>query len=116
MQSANALKYISVYARVELCRQKAKDAIGAELAWLTGKQGEPEWPQFPPSPARSRRRLVLGPENRKQKPVEEPPDPEMYADHQAAALRPESKRPEWTALTSGMGHFSVQMVILDQVR
>jgi hypothetical protein len=26
------------------------------------------------------------------------------------------KRPEWTALTSGMGHFSVQMVTLDQVR
>ena len=26
------------------------------------------------------------------------------------------KRPEWTALTSGMRHFSVQMVTLDQVR
>ena len=26
------------------------------------------------------------------------------------------KRPEWTALTSGTGHFSVQMVTLDQVR
>ncbi len=26
------------------------------------------------------------------------------------------KRPEWTALTSGMGHCSVQMVTLDQVR
>jgi hypothetical protein len=26
------------------------------------------------------------------------------------------KRPEWTALTIGMGHFSVQMVTLDQVR
>src|ERR1700730_15581184 len=73
-------------ARVELCRQKVKDAIDAELAWLTGKQGEPEWPQFPPNPARPRRRVVLGPENRKQKPVEEPPEPEMYADHQAAAL------------------------------
>ena len=35
-------------ARVELSRQKVKDAIDAELAWLTGKQGEPEWPQFPP--------------------------------------------------------------------
>ena len=28
----------------------------------------------------------------------------------------QGKRPEWTALTSGMGHFSVQMVTLDQVR
>jgi hypothetical protein len=26
------------------------------------------------------------------------------------------ERSEWTALTSGMGHFSVQMVTLDQVR
>jgi hypothetical protein len=26
------------------------------------------------------------------------------------------KRPEWTALTSGVGHFSVQMVTLYQVR
>jgi hypothetical protein len=26
------------------------------------------------------------------------------------------KRPEWTALTSGMGHFSVQMGTLDQLR
>jgi len=26
------------------------------------------------------------------------------------------KRPEWTALTSGMGHFNFQMVTLDQVR
>lgn len=73
-------------ARVEFCRQKARNAIDAELAWLTGKQGEPEWPQFPPNPARPRRRAALGPGNRKQKPVEEPPEPEMYADHQAAAL------------------------------
>jgi len=28
----------------------------------------------------------------------------------------ECKRPEWTALTIGMGHFSVQRVTLDQVR
>jgi hypothetical protein len=26
------------------------------------------------------------------------------------------KRPEWIAVTSGMGHFSVQTVTLDQVR
>ena len=73
-------------ARVGLCRQKVRDAIDAELAWFTNKQGEPEWPQFPPNRARPRRRVVLGPKNRKQKPVEEAPEPEMYADHQAAAL------------------------------
>jgi hypothetical protein len=73
-------------ARLELCRQKMRDAIDAELAWLAGKQGEPEWPQFPPNRARPRRRVILAPGNRKQRPVEEPPEPEMYADHQAAAL------------------------------
>jgi hypothetical protein len=73
-------------ARVELCRQKVRDAIDAELAWLIGKQGEPEWPQFPPNPARARRRVILAPGNRKPKPVEEPPEPELYGDHQAAAL------------------------------
>jgi hypothetical protein len=73
-------------ARVELFRKKVRDAIEAELAWLAGKQGEPEWPQFPPNPARSRRRVILARGNRKPRPVEEAPEPEMYADHQAAAL------------------------------
>jgi hypothetical protein len=42
----NARKPEAEYnARVELCRQKVRDAIDAELAWLAGKQGEPEWPQ-----------------------------------------------------------------------
>jgi hypothetical protein len=73
-------------ARVELCRHKVRNAIDAELAWLTGKQGEPEWPQFPPNRARPRRRVALGTGSRKQKLVEKPSEPEMYADHQAAAL------------------------------
>jgi GNAT superfamily N-acetyltransferase len=73
-------------ARVELFRQKMRDAIDAELAWLAGKQSEPEWPQFPPNPARPRRRVISGPGSRKQRPVEETPEPEMYADHHAAAL------------------------------
>jgi GNAT superfamily N-acetyltransferase len=74
------------HAHAELCRQKMRDAIDAELAWLAGKQGEPEWPEFPPNRARPRRRLILAPGNRKQRPLEEPPEPEVYADHQAAAL------------------------------
>jgi hypothetical protein len=73
-------------ARVELCRRTVRGAIDAELAWLAGKQGEPEWPQFPPNPARPRRRRILEAGNRKEKHVEEPPEPELYADHQAAAL------------------------------
>jgi ribosomal protein S18 acetylase RimI-like enzyme len=73
-------------ARLELCRHMVRDAIDAELAWLAGKQGEPGWPEFPPNVARPRRRVILAPGNRKQRPVEEPREPEMYADHQAAAL------------------------------
>ncbi len=73
-------------ARVELCRGKVRDAIDAEMAWLAGKLAEPEWPQFYPNPARPRRRVILGLGKGKQKPVEAPPEPEMYADHQAAAL------------------------------
>jgi len=73
-------------ARAELYRQKVRHAIDAELAWLTGKQDEPEWPQFPSSPARPRRRFVLG--RRKNKPVEEIPipEPDAYTDYQAAAM------------------------------
>ena len=32
------------------------------------------------------------------------------------AMAKKSKRPEWTTLTSGMEHFSIQMGKLDQVR
>lgn len=71
-------------ARVELCRDKVRHAIATELAWLTGKQVEPEWPQFPPNPARPQRRAMLRPGTPKQT-VEEP-EPETYADHQGAAL------------------------------
>jgi hypothetical protein len=73
-------------ARAELYRQKVGNAIDAELAWLTGRQDEPEWPQFPSSPARPRQRFVLG--WRKNKPVEEIPipEPDVYTDYQAAAM------------------------------
>ena len=73
-------------ARAELYRQKVGNAIDAELAWLTGIQDEPEWPQFPSSPARPRQRFVLG--RRKNKPVEEipVPEPDVYTDYQAAAM------------------------------
>jgi hypothetical protein len=73
-------------ARVELSKQKVKDAIDAEMAWLTGKQAEPEWPPFPPSPARPRHRFVRVPGERKKVPAEEPPEPDVRTDHQGAAL------------------------------
>jgi hypothetical protein len=72
-------------ARTERYRQKVRTAIDAELAWLTGKQDEPEWPKFPPYPVRPSRRF-LGPRPREKKPVEESPEPEVYTDHQAASL------------------------------
>ena len=72
-------------ARVELCRQTLTDAVDAELAWLTNRRDEPEWPSFPANPARPRRRAILRPRSPKQKSVEEP-EPETYADHQGAAL------------------------------
>jgi hypothetical protein len=71
-------------ARADLCRQKVREAINEELAWLANKRGEPEWTQFPPNPARPRRRAVLG-RNRKKESVEGP-EPETYADHHGAAL------------------------------
>lgn len=64
-------------ARSELHRRQVGVAIDAELAWLTGTRDEPEWPQFEPHPARPRRRFTLRAEN---------PTPELYTDHQAAAL------------------------------
>jgi hypothetical protein len=73
-------------ANVERCRQRVREAIEAELAWLTGKQSEPGWSKFPPDPARPRQRMLSGPMTRKQKKIEERPEPDLYADHQAAAL------------------------------
>lgn len=80
-------------ARVELSRQKVNGAIDAELAWLTGKESEPEWPHFSPSPARPR--FVR---RRQEKMLsEERPESDVYTDHQGAAL--------W--LTAGASLFDV---------
>jgi hypothetical protein len=73
-------------ARVELSRQKVKDAIDAEMGWLTGKQVEPEWQHFPPKPARPRHRFVRVPGERKKVPAEEPAEADVRSDHQGAAL------------------------------
>ena len=65
-------------------RQEVKGAIEAELTWLNGKGGEPEWPAFEPQPASPRHRLTLGKGRREGR--EESTRPERYTDHQAAAL------------------------------
>src|ERR1017187_8937540 len=71
-------------ARLEVHRQEVKGAIEAELTWLNGKRGEPEWPAFEPQPASPRHRLTLGKGRREGR--EESTTPERYTDHQAAAL------------------------------
>jgi hypothetical protein len=73
-------------AGVAILRQKVTDAIDAELLWLTGKHGEPEWPQFPPSPAHPRQRFVRVPGTRKKVFAEDPSEPDVRIDHQGAAL------------------------------
>ena len=71
-------------ARLEIFRQTVREAIQDELEWLEGKRDEPEWPELPSKPARSRQRFL--PRNPKRRPVKEPPELDIYADDQAAAL------------------------------
>lgn len=72
-------------ARLEVHRQEVGAAVDAELAWLTGNQAEPEWPQFAPNPARPRHRF-LSVQGRRKQSVERSPEPDVYTDHQAAAI------------------------------
>ncbi|MGH9680005.1 MAG: ATP-binding protein, partial [Candidatus Acidiferrales bacterium] len=65
-------------------RKSVAIAIDAEMAWLTDKTTEPEWPKFPPEPVRSRRRIHLG--GGRPEPVERISPPDVYTDHQSAAL------------------------------
>src|SRR5581483_7377130 len=72
-------------ARAKVYRRKTEAAIDAEMSWLAGKRDEPSWPEFPPKPARPRQRFVSA--KRRQKiPLEEPPEPDVYIDYQAAAM------------------------------
>lgn len=67
-------------ARQSLAKQ-TDDAISAELAWLTGNAGEPEWPRLPPWRTRPRRRIRLPGGRTDEKPRRQqslPPD--AYAD------------------------------------
>jgi GNAT superfamily N-acetyltransferase len=71
-------------ARLDIFRQRVRDAIQGELEWLEGKRNEPAWPELPLKAARSRQHLR--PRKQSQKPVGEPPELDVYADDQAAAL------------------------------
>lgn len=106
--------------RAERRLQRVRAAVNAELAWLANERAEPDWPAFLPQPARPRRHLSL-PSRRSQDTLTvEPPQPEEYTDHQAAAvwlsnakvLFDAVKRPwlrdvarayaEWTAAANGV--------------
>jgi hypothetical protein len=71
-------------ARLEAPQHEITAAIEAELAWLDGKQDEPAWPAFEPSPAHSRHHYSLSKRRREGDDPEK--RPEQYTDHQAAAL------------------------------
>jgi len=73
-------------ACVERRRQEVAKAIDTELAWLIGKQEEPGWPQFTPDPARPRQRFTRAPGNTRRNIHEDHVEPDVYTDHQAAAL------------------------------
>ncbi len=73
-------------AQVESLKNDVGRTVAAELSWLTGKQEEPEWPEFHPSPARAKHRFMSRGQRAKQKPVGEATEPNVYTDHQAAAL------------------------------
>jgi len=71
-------------ARRADCRAGITRAIETELAWLTGDGQEPQWPEFPLEPARSRYRSRTGREWLE--PAEETEAPQVHTDHHSAAL------------------------------
>lgn len=77
-----------IEARAERRSQRLNTAIDSELAWLTGKGPEPNWPAFPSEPLRPRPRLRLpgGPQRAREAPAPQQVSPDERVDHQAAAL------------------------------
>ena len=71
-------------ARCETHRREVEAVVAAELAWLSGMPEEPEWPQFELRPAHPRHCSSVV--NRRAQRQGENVNPELYTDHQAAAL------------------------------
>ena len=63
-------------------REEIKKAVEAELAWLNGEVNEPKWPAFESEHPHTRHHFGRG----KWQEEREKPQPELYTDHQAAAL------------------------------
>jgi hypothetical protein len=106
-------------AQLDARQREVAGAIEAELSWLSGKWGEPAWPAFEQLQVHSRHRYSLGGQRRDRQERDE--RPELYTDHQAAALWLRKaakifdvvKRPwlrelakthsNWTAVANGSG-------------
>lgn len=68
-------------------RQRMDGVLQAEADWLAGTGDEPDWPEFPPQMRRTRRVFRLpGGRAEVSPPVSEEEPPDIYVDHQAAAL------------------------------
>ena len=65
-------------------RREVAKVIEAELAWLSGSAQEPGWPAFEREPAYPSQRYAAGRSRRERR--EDDKTPELYTDHQAAAL------------------------------
>lgn len=68
-------------------RERMDSVVQAEADWLAGTGNELEWPEFPPLMRRTRRVFRLhGGRADVSPPVSEQKPPDIYVDHQAAAL------------------------------
>lgn len=68
-------------------RERMDGVLQAEADWLAGTGDEPDWPEFPPKMRRTRRVFRLpGGRAEVSPPVPEQKPPDIYVDHQAAAL------------------------------
>ena len=71
-------------AHVEARRQEVAKVIEVESAWLSVNGPEPGWPAFEREPVHPRNRYTVGRSSRERR--QEDKSPELYTDHQAAAL------------------------------
>jgi hypothetical protein len=79
------LEEVEAAALSESYRQRVRNAIEAELTWLSGKREESPWPPFAQDQPHRRDRYVSM-RGRRKEPVEHPPEPDVRTDHGSAAL------------------------------
>jgi hypothetical protein len=72
-------------AHSEKYREEVQSAIEAELAWLSGKRGEPAWPPFAEDRPHTRD-CYVSMRGRRKEPVERLPESDMRTDDDSAAL------------------------------